>query len=254
MGTPLIFFLDLLDQNGNVRRKRVPFRRSFWLVEAQTDAEAWRKVYEMRPAVGNDGRFAAVLNLVPIQMLDGNTVHLFSNRMPWPKRLKLRKVANWVRQKTVLKQTIGLESLIHNLLPEKAQPSKQHYIIGTITVQLTASKKRNVIYSFWRVCASCADEAYYRGGEVIEQWFQKKTTADICYNFIGIGYMNLSTSRSELPNCSCILPCFDKFEKPFRDCKIFLKNLERCYGKKRFVRWRNVMPKPASSGGSPATP
>ena len=236
MGTPIIFFLDLLDQMGDVRRKHVPFRRSFWLVEAQTYEEAWRKVYEMRPAVGTDGRFVAVLNLVPIQMVDGNTVHLFSNMMPWPKKLKFKKVVNCLRQKTVLKQTISWENFIHSLLPEKVQPSKQYYVIGTITVQLTSSKKRNVIYSFWRVCAPCADEAYYRGGEVIKQWFQKKTTADIYYIFIGTCYMDLSKSKGEMPNFNCILPGFETVKKPLRDCKIFLRNLERRHERQGFVK------------------
>lgn len=253
MGTSITFFLDLLDQNGSVRRKRVSFRRSFWLVEAQTYEEAWRKVSEMKPAVGTDGRFAAVLNLVPVQIVDGNTVHLFSNIMPWPKNLKLRKVVDCLSQKTVLKQTISWESLIHSLLPEKEQPSKQHYIIGTIAAQLTFSKKRNVIYSFWRVCAPCADEAYHRGGDVIKQWFQKKTTADIYYNFIGIGYMDLSKSKRGIPDFSCILPCFDKFEKPLRDCKIFLRNLERRYGKERFMRRWNTIPGIAPSAGHKGT-
>lgn len=227
MGTSMIFFLDLLDQMGDVRRKRIHFRRSFWFVEAQTYEEAWRKVYEMRPAVGNDGRFSAVLNLVPIQVVDKNTTHLFSNRMPWSKKIKLRKVVKCLRQKTILEQTIGLESLIHGLLPERVRPSKRYYIIGTMTEQLTSSKKRNVVYSFWRVYAPCADEAYYRGGDVIKQEFQKKRTADICYNFIGIGYMNLSKNEWFGSDFSCILPCFDTFEKPLRNCKIFLRNLER---------------------------
>lgn len=235
MGTPIIFFLDLLDQMGDVRRKHVHFRRSFWLVEAQTYEEVLRKVYEMRPAVGNDGRFVAALNLVPIQVVDKNTTYLFSNRMPWPKKLKLKKVVKYLSQKTVLNQTSDWESLIHSLLPEEAQQSKRYYIIGTITAQLTSSKKRNVIYSFWRVCAPCADEAYYRGGEVIKQWFQKKTTTDSSYDFLGIGYMNLSMTERGIFDFSCILPCFDTFEKPLRDCKIFLRNLERRHERQGFV-------------------
>ena len=243
MGTPIIFFLDLLDQMGDVQRKRVPFRRSFWFVEAQTHEEAWRKVYEVRPAVGNDGRFVMALNLVPIQKVDENTTHLFSNRMPWPKKMKLRRVVKYLSQKTVLNQTSNWENLIHSLLPEKARQSKRYYIIGTITAQLTSLNKRNAIYSFWRVCAPYADEAYRRGGEVIKQWFQKKTTADSSYYFLGIGHMHFSRTEREQSDFSCILPCFDKFGKSLRDCKIFLRNLERRYGKERFRKYGGLCQK-----------
>lgn len=240
MATSTLFLLDLLDQHGDIRRKRVPFRRSFWLVEAQTCEEAWRKVYEMRPAVGDDGKFAAVLNLVPVQIVDERTMHLFSNVRPWPKKLKFRKVVKYLDRKTALHEVMDWEQLVCSLLPEEANKPEKYFLLATLTTQRLPSGKRNVVHGFWRVCAPCAVEAYHNGVDSIKRWLREKSTAGIGYDFLGVGAMDVSKDERLVSEVRCILPCFDKFEKRLRDRKIFLRNLERRYGRSQFMKHDNL--------------